>query len=455
MGRVLLILALAALAACEPPAAEPEAGAALVVAAATPVDSAHGELACAACHMGESAGRRTAAVPATSCASGDCHPDEGPATVVLDGTQLDHRMHAEGTVATECAGCHVHVQGGEPLAVSTDACALCHAESIAGDGAQCRACHVQPGHTSLTSQGVAVPHSSLPWVETGCVRCHYDVAAPPTGVATARCESCHAGDGAIERGAGRDLHPDHTAFACTSCHEAGAHRLVAMSSAVSLVCADCHRVAHELTLASTWPGAPPTCGACHRDVHAPQQQLLLGIVPDAEAAPSAKFIAGITCRSCHVPEGAPADVAEPIRGTAESCAGCHRSEYQRVLDWWLDGLAERERITGQYLGAAERALAGETADTVQNLLGHAREVHGLIATAGGQHNLELSDRLFRRILDWSATAYRAAGRTPPSMPDLGRQPHVGLCSYCHYAPDDPWDFSRMSPEFHRSLRTER
>lgn len=455
MGRVLLIaLPLAWTVACARPGPPTRTAATDTGGQGNP----HADLACAACHNGAQAALGLPTVPRNACTASGCHADAGPEEVSIGTVRFRHRDHGlDGAIKPSCAGCHSHASGEAPLRASVDACALCHITQVSGQNpADCKLCHQHPDHVELTSQAVPIPHSTLPWVETGCVRCHYDVAAAPVRVPTRRCANCHTQIQEVTAaGIGEDLHPQHAGVMCTACHESGLHRVRAMSSAVDLVCTDCHVRAHHLDLQESGVRSD-TCDRCHGKVHQAQQRLLLGILPGMVASPSAKFIAGITCRSCHIPPAAGGRPGQdPIRGTAQACAGCHPSQYKEVLAWWLDGVKNRERVASAYTAAAARALAGSRNDSIQSLLTSAQAMLQLVARAGGQHNLELSDRIFRESMDRAALAYRLAGRTAPPRPDLGPAAHAGLCTYCHYSPNDPWDFQRMSSAFHRSvLKTE-
>lgn len=457
MGRALLaLLAAVVLAACQgdTPAGDPARTPAQAAAASGMADS-HASLPCTACHTGALTGDRVAAVPRETCAASGCHTEGGPSHVSTRTATFRHRDHAQdGEVALSCAGCHTHTEGREPLRVSLDGCALCHLSAIDGnEPADCRLCHQQPQHVTLTSQALPIPHSALPWVETGCVRCHYDVAEPLTRVALARCTDCHGRDSVvIARGIATDLHPSHTAVSCIACHEGDSHRVKAMSSAVQLVCADCHAREHGVDLGPSWPNEG-TCTGCHQTVHQPQQRLLLGLLPGEPVSPSSKFIAGITCRSCHIRSErtvAASIAGNPIRGQAEACAGCHRTEYRRVLDWWLQGTRSRTRSVGDYVARAAADLAGSPSDSVRTLVAGAESLMALVMEAGGHHNLELSDRIFRQSVDRVREAYAVAGRVAPPPPTLGSPAHEGMCSYCHYS-DGPWDFRRMTGPFHQSL----
>jgi hypothetical protein len=202
-----------------------------------------------------------------------------------------HRGHGQkGTVVTSCAGCHDHHSADEALHVEVGACALCHVAAMSGGkSANCKMCHDRPEHVALTSQSLPIPHGALPWVETGCVRCHYDVAEPLVHVSLDKCASCHADLATTTAaGIGADLHPTHAGLGCLSCHQEGAHRVRLMSSAVTLVCADCHTESHRLRLPEQFPDAG-TCSTCHDTVHQAQQRLLLGLVDESGTAAPAQI----------------------------------------------------------------------------------------------------------------------------------------------------------------------
>ena len=442
MGRVLLIgLFAVLLGACE--TGEP---------ADDSAGGPHADLTCAACHQGPQGDRGRATVPEASCTGSGCHEQGGPDQVQVATVTFPHRGHAVGSeIEPTCAGCHTHETGEAPLEASVDACALCHVSEVTSSAAQeCRLCHTDPDHSEATNQGVMVAHSELPWLDVGCVRCHYDVSAPRTEVSGLKCRSCHDDMEVLNEAAvGRDLHPIHDGVTCTSCHQEDVHEVKAMSSVVQLVCSDCHTQEHDLTVETGGFRGSELCVTCHEGVHSSQQRLVLGVRPDEGVTPSAKFLAGITCRSCHIPPQV-RQPQEPVRGQAESCAGCHPPEYEQVLDWWQEGVDLRLGETRSYLSRATREL-GTASDSVNALLAMSREMLDLVADAGGQHNLELADALMRDALDRAEQAYRVAGRVPPSTPDMGRKPHMGLCSYCHYESTRMWNLRDMPEDFHRTV----
>lgn len=453
MGRVLLTtFVCATLLACTQGtgSAGQETATQQAKSTATTSANAHAELACAACHQGPRAAQGRAAVPARACTASGCHADGGPTDVHIATTTIQHHHHGDDRpVQSSCTGCHMHDNGNEPLRTSVDACALCHLSQVQSSHAQdCRLCHQHPSNVESTSQGVPIPHASLPWIETGCVRCHYDVSKAPVAVPMSRCSRCHTNLTRLTRqGIGKDLHPAHAGIMCTACHDSGTHTVQAMSSAVDLACSDCHQIVHGRPFTGAWD-ASSTCDACHGSVHRGEQELFLGVLPGArEALPSNHFLVGLTCRSCHVPpSGRPSDT--PVRATAQACTGCHLAQYTTVLHWWRQGLERKETLASDYVRTARRQIAGIRSDSADALLASADAMLDLVRRAGGEHNLELADRAFRESVQRAQAAYGVAGKSPPAPPSFGTEPHAGLCSYCHYRSNEPWDFSRMSQAFH-------
>lgn len=413
----------------------------------------HRGLACAQCHRGGLADRDLAAVPNGACVASGCHDDGIPAQVTLVTVSFTHRGHGstEG-ISPSCAGCHTHDAGGEPLGAGAETCGICHAEELSGArGGDCRLCHTTLVHEGVTSQGVAVPHQGLPWIEGGCVRCHYAVSRPVHHVSLTRCAACHDDVDTVTRtGIGEDLHDAHTGLACGSCHEEDNHRIEAMSSAVTLECADCHTVEHGVEVDPA-ELASSTCEACHTDVHAGPQRLVLGILPEGRAAtPSDHFMDGLTCRSCHLPAGTGPEGRR--MASADACAQCHRPEYARILGWWTDGIAQRTRMVNAYLASATSSLAGRgEEDPAVRALERAGAMLEVVERSHGEHNLRLAHQVFEDAVSEAVGAYRAAGLAAPQRPHLGRAPRPGLCSYCHYTLPEPGFSERMDDAFHREV----
>jgi len=442
MGRhpVLILAALGAL-ACEPRASSVASG------------DAHAQLACAQCHAGGLADRPLPAVAEESCTASGCHETDVPETVTLATVKFRHLDHGStGSPKAGCAGCHTHSEGSAPLKAGPGTCGLCHERALAGtSGDDCRLCHATPSHVGVTSQGVAIPHEGLPWIEGGCLRCHYEVARPVHEVSLGRCAACHDDVHKVtELGIGEDLHPLHAGTFCGACHEEDNHRIQAMSSAVDLDCGACHAREHGVALAGGSIAAE-TCNTCHARVHEGPQRVLLGILPDADAAlPSQHFMDGVGCASCHIP---PDDgEAGVLSGTAQACIQCHRSEYATVLSWWNQGLGDRIRLVDRYLAGAEATVAGRPADDeAVQAVARARKLLTIIREGGGQHNLPLAHRVFEDALAGAAQAYRLARGSAPPAPDLGRTPKQGICVFCHYRLGEPAFSETMDDAFHREV----
>ncbi|HSG49611.1 MAG TPA: cytochrome c3 family protein, partial [Longimicrobiales bacterium] len=401
IGTGLVSLALVGCASTEGPQARQEGG------------DPHAGLNCAACHE-FTLGSETrlaaellvdadsitvrAPAPEARCSNSGCHQDGGPRAVSFRSVTFEHRDHGGDTlVAMSCAGCHGHETGGQPITASVDACSLCHlSDQSAGNHGECRVCHSSLEHAGTTSQGLSIPHEGLAWIEGGCVRCHYDVTSAPTGVSVLSCRACHDSDAVVARGIGEDLHVSHTGVGCTSCHAGEAHRIQAMSTAIALECAQCHLEAHAVAVSTSFPDAG-TCNDCHGGAHTAEQRMVLGLLPGVEAPqPSEKFMDGLTCRSCHVPDPR-ADAGTPVGGTEVGCEQCHRREYRHVLDWWNEGAADRLRQVRNALGRAESAVGGSPEAMAR--LDSARVLVGLVEGGGAIHNLNLSHRLLVQASD--------------------------------------------------------
>ncbi len=418
----------------------------------SPGGSGHASLACAECHAGGLAERDLAAVPSAGCTASGCHAGGLPGEVALGSVRFEHREHAaEADVPLGCAGCHGHDSGEEPLSAAGESCGLCHHDELSGERPQeCRVCHADPTHVGRTSQGLDVPHEGLPWIEGGCLRCHYEVTQPVRAVSAQACAECHGDVEALTRASvGRTLHPSHTGVGCTACHEADNHRIESMSTAVTLDCAGCHAGEHGVE-ASDPAVETAACAPCHRTVHAAEQRLVLGVALE-DARPAPHFSEGLTCASCHAEAGeggfeAPSPSRPPGATLGDACADCHRPEYRTVLAWWREGVASRTERVERYLAEAERAVGAERPE-----LGEARALLAQVRDGQGAHNLPLTHRLFEEALARTGAAYRAEGRTVPVPPALGRPPREGLCSYCHYRGTEPGMTEEMDDAFHRAV----
>jgi hypothetical protein len=404
----------------------------------------HGNLVCVACHDGVLSDRDLPHVSLEACT--ECHQVEGIPTGVWG---FDHKQHQDAApFAVGCAGCHSHTRGVDELNSGQTACELCHRDDLeSSQELACRSCHEAVPARVETSQGVEITHGASNWMEDACLRCHYQVslpAAPASG-----CSDCHDAEVRIALDEGDvNLHPAHLQVSCASCHAVGGHRIREMSGTVDLDCAACHSAPHRLDPSLARDAA--LCEHCHETVHASQQQLVLGVAAgDFGSAASEKFLAGLSCTSCHTPDSQAAE----LEGSG-TCDACHAPPYTRIAGWWDVGGRDRVAAVRAYLGAARsaRASAGRPADGVP--LDQADAWLDLVSEGGAAHNPVLSHRLLDAALQRAVDAYRASGAIVPAPPVLGSEPRAGRCSYCHY--DMPFDASEalLGPpdRFHRELR---
>ena len=418
---LLLVAAASALAAC---------------GGKRPAGDAHAGVACVGCHRGVAADSGRGPVPDAACTASGCHPRGGHDSVTVRTVTIRHRAHGAAGQPVPCAACHTHPAGAVRIGTDTTACAVCHVKDLAESGGRqpaCRACHGHPQLTAHTNQAVAIEHAQIDEAKVPCTRCHYQIVEGDAAKAGG-CRACHADTTQLVPQAPDALHAGHRGYTCRTCHSPVRHRVVAMSSAVDLNCLDCHRRGHKRPNhpADLVPSA--RCEGCHIDVHAPEQRLVLGLLPGEPIRPSPMFLGGVTCRSCHVTPGQAAPRAgKPLRANEAACVGCHGVQWRGVLPRWQRGYARRAEWVAGYLAAAARAVGDSArAPGARAELQQARSLMAFLRAAGPLHNLPASDRLMRHALDLASRAYRTAGVAAPPQPELGPPVQAGSCMSCHY-----------------------
>jgi hypothetical protein len=406
-------------------------------------DGPHGSVACVGCHREGAAPEQRAGVPDRACTASGCHPDGGPERARIAMVEFDHRAHpAPDSGAVPCAACHTHRPDSLRLAAGSAACNLCHATDIAGrSDTGCASCHPDPSHRRSTSQGLELAHGDIAAARVPCTRCHYQLLEGGTAVPQRRCAACHqAGQPGARPPALRadSSHREHREFACVACHDLLTHRVVAMSTSIELDCLSCHALRHSPPVAAADSAPDSSCGDCHANVHRDAQRLVLGLLPGEEFAPSAMFMGGVTCRSCHVVPGQNAAApGSSRRGSPAACTGCHGGAWAGVLQRWRRGYERRHAMVSGYLAGARGGVADSAAPAAARArMREAEQLLSFTRRAGPLHNLPLTDRLMRRALDLAAAAYTAAGRTAPPRPQLGPPVANGTCIACHYGVEE-------------------
>ena len=315
--------------------------------------------ACTSCHdagTGALIGSAIGNPSPTDCTT--CH------TGTWETTHANDPGHTGIVVAsTTCADCH------DDTLVSAapethDACISCH---DSGTGAligsaignptptDCTTCHTgtwetthttDPGHTGITVVGT-----------TGCADCHDDTLVSTASDTHNACISCHdSGTGALigsaignpsptdcitcHTGTWETTHttdPGHTGIvvATTSCADCHDDTLVSAAPETHDACTSCHDAGTGALIGSAIGNPTPTdCTACHTDpfdtIHAAYVHTVAEGANDLSFDPP-----GTLCSSCHVVsnwteiEGTEHNVATNGAG---SCATCHNSSRQEVID---------------------------------------------------------------------------------------------------------------------------
>lgn len=192
------------------------------------------------------------------------------------------------SILGECADCHAAIVTAHPAPASTD-CGVCHPDKV-DDHMQgtehCEDCHATGG-------AAMAPHGSTVAVRSQCTDCHN----------TGRPEVVQHTPASVD--------PEH-AGSCMGCHNESLltrHSLTPEGSSYALQCDACHASTDPAVLAAIAAG-DTSCGACHTG-HVEQHEVTIS--------------AGCASAGCHSGTN-----LVPIH--KDSCAACHESTRQAVID---------------------------------------------------------------------------------------------------------------------------
>ncbi len=404
----------------------------------------HADLSCAGCHTGT--GDAVPVRASTDAACVRCHAlEELAVNVEVGHVRLSHVAHgelAEG-LGTPCSACHVHESGEQELQIDEGSCFLCHARLPGGEAevqraflpeAGCTDCHPRPAHTAFASAGMPVDHATVVEHGVACLQCHHDSMEGTGAVEEVSCRECHTParpGGSLRGNEKRDavtVHAQHfgaeLAPACGRCHGAVEHGLGAVASVLGLDCRACHA-----------PGDAALAAPVDSSAHRAQQLLYTGLIPGAERVlPAEKFVARVSCASCHSESSMrhARGSESRIQAIRDECAACHGARHGVLLDEWTRGARRRTKDVGDYVRATAahdgiRASAGADSSARRALRGWQ-----LVEEANGVHNIPAADELLRSALEDAVTAYARAGIDAPLPPRLGPDPGTGSCARCHY-----------------------
>ena len=312
---------------------------------AFPLEGAHRDVACAKCH----AGGKYAGIAHASCV--DCHRNPHKSKVGPDCrachtpaawkvAKFDHartRTPLAGRHRTvACARCHVRPATAVPLTLRP--CAACHKDPHRGAFKQdCAACHDESGfkgapfdHKGKTRFALEGKHRTLACtachkragdfrgLSLQCASCHAD---PHKGQFGATCEKCHGTDSFRIARYDHPRFPEffrgqHAPLRCEQCHRGPLQSRVYKN--LSTECTSCHRDVHA--------GQFPKCTDCH-SIDAPKFAPVLFDHAETKFPLTGRH-KDVACRQCH---------QTGYRGTALSCAACHKDPHAGRLGTSCDG----------------------------------------------------------------------------------------------------------------------
>lgn len=371
-----------------------------------------------------------------SCMRSGCHSQQ-----LLEGeltygrVRFDHREHLIGMQRGEklrCTSCHSQIVQGNHLTVTTSSCILCHFKGSSSGATRplddCMTCHGPPT-ADIDLGGLSFRHQEYLDRGVECRACHADVTRGTGEVPPERCGSCHNRQEHLERiGDVAFMHLNHV-------------------TNHSVTCLDCHlEIRHGLP--SRDEHFRGNCTDCHQGSHAEGSEVYRGTgglgLPDA---PSAMFLARVTCDGCHRPPfpGAPVPAGGATwRADEIACLECHGSGFDGMVGRWQDEVRRDLAVVQDGLAALHGRLAaaeGPAAQEARALYDAAAHNAGMVLLDGsdGAHNLPyVRGLLARAAADVRAgfAALPGAGAAPtlatgPAFADEG-----GCTSMCHLGLED-------------------
>lgn len=406
-------------------------------------DSSHGNIACVECHIspGITAEVRKKYEALSMVAKYLTHTySENPWAEVEDaaclkcherrllegreefhGVAFDHRPHlveSRRGMNLRCTSCHSQMVQGTHIAVTTSTCALCHfkGQPLNEGLSTCTSCHETPEHV-VTQSGVPFDHSQVAKLDMDCRGCHGGVVQGSGEVPKERCLSCHNQPARLAEFEKTDL----------------LHRAHVTDHKVD--CVNCHGLIEhgQPPPAVAEKNAAGACASCHGSGHSPQEDLYAGRGGrGVKDAPSAMFLAGVTCAGCHNP----ALSAEPVttglgvhtvRANEVACMSCHGPAYEGLYRAWKSSVASRAGALRGQLDATVGAMGVEPPPAFQDALHNWR----LVERGRGVHNVSYAYALLDAAHDQMNAARRAKGLSALPRPWTVIAPNSAACLSCH------------------------
>jgi nitrate/TMAO reductase-like tetraheme cytochrome c subunit len=351
--------------------------------------------------------------------------------VDFHGVVFDHRPHLTESrrgFRLRCTSCHSQVMVSSHMAVTASTCALCHFKGTPPDQgtARCRTCHRVPGRV-VTAAGASFDHGEVARLGTSCTACHAGVVRGAGDVPRERCLTCHNQPERLARyGDAAYLHDWHVSrhkVDCTHCHLEIEHGRAPAGAAAA---AAPHGAAAMADAGS--------CGPCHGAGHSAQLDLYAGTggrgVPPM---PGPMAAVGVTCQGCHNSEAVAVQAVkgplEPViqRADAVSCMACHGPGFDRILDSWRSGGAERVEALRRQLEATAPRMGLEPPAAWNDA-----RWNFLLASQGRPvHNIGFAYALLDQSFAQMNQARAAKGLPALPRPWRSAGPKSGRCLLCH------------------------
>ena len=333
-----------------------------------------------------------------SCTRQGCHETQtllGP--IRFKDVKFDHSHHLgelRRKKQLRCTSCHSQMVQGSHILVTEETCFLCHMKDRDQTTGMlnCRTCHTDEIFLEMGSQ-LRYNHTTIVQTNKSCESCHINTIEGNAPVSLQQCINCHWQTDFFERYEDPEfLHKNHVTdhkIECTACHTPISHRI---------------QRKHLLT--------GEDCRSCHQDQHVAQAQLFAGLGgADIPQQPDPMFTAGLSCQSCHIFHEENISGSETMVSSAEACDQCHGQGYGHLLQNWGTYLAHLEADVISYLEQTRTSLDQRDGLTPERkeVLEHANQYILLVLSAGGIHNIQLSDNLLKAAHDLISQTLQEAG----------------------------------------------
>ncbi|MBW2260505.1 MAG: NapC/NirT family cytochrome c [Deltaproteobacteria bacterium] len=307
------------------------------------------------------------------------------------GIKFDHVPHLEKLSRgkkLKCTTCHSQIVQGEHVAVNERVCFICHfmgeVKGIEPKSQEfCTKCHLPP-EEDIELAGITYNHKDFVKSGVECQRCHLEVVEGDGAVAQHMCYTCHGEPERLARiGEDEFLHKTHVTehkVECDQCHGEIVHKVKTHTAPLEYDCRICHTSSHD-GIKKMYMG---TGGR------------------GVEDQPNPMYLAQVDCIGCHVETSPPLDevvsFGEKTLGAVErGCTNCHGSDYEGLLEMWLDDVQADVEKTSVLIEAAGEALAAadksKKTGKAASLFEEANYNFHYVKTFHGAHNPDYSASL--------------------------------------------------------------